>query len=121
MTGVSQGTLAQPLTDCANGKFQSCIHGVQDSLGPRTVVFLSDVETDVWTAGTVEQLAGVSSRWLVTRGEDGADELTPRGFTHLPAVEVGPCSHLSHLLSLIRPRCKVLLCHMCQVTSSKVE
>lgn len=60
----------------------------QESLGPRTLVFLSDVETDVWPAGTLERLAAGSAGWLVTRGEQGADHLTPSSFVHMPAVEV---------------------------------
>eukprot|EP00884_Botryococcus_braunii_P012588 jgi/Botrbrau1/2132/Bobra.0093s0039.1 len=59
-----------------------------DSLGPRTLVFLSDVETDVWTAGVLNKLAASSARWLVTRGEQGADEITASASLHLPAVEV---------------------------------
>ena len=52
-------------------------------------VFLSDVETDPWPAGNVSVLAARSARWLVTRGEFGADEYQPNGnVTHLPAVKV---------------------------------
>ncbi|KAI3438251.1 hypothetical protein D9Q98_000687 [Chlorella vulgaris] len=45
-----------------------------DALGASTSVFLSDVETDTWPNTTVAQLAHRTSRFLVTRGKDGADE-----------------------------------------------
>lgn len=51
----------------------------QDSLGPSTAVFLSDVETDVWRNGTLEALAEQTQAFLVTRGSDGADEHRPGG------------------------------------------
>ena len=50
---------------------------------------MSDVETDPWPAGNISALAARSARWLVTRGEFGADEYLPSGnITHLPAVKV---------------------------------
>lgn len=63
---------------------------VQAALGPRTSVFLSDVETDVWPQGTVEELSLRSARWLVTRGELGADEVVRRTLTQLPPEKVPP-------------------------------
>ena len=39
-----------------------CCHVAQDALGPRTSVFLSDVETDVWAPGLVAELAARSAR-----------------------------------------------------------
>lgn len=45
-----------------------------DALGPDTLVFLSDVETEVWPNGTVAELAARTQRFLVTRGKEGADE-----------------------------------------------
>lgn len=51
-------------------------------------MFLSDVETDPWPAGTVESLAARSARWVITRGEDGAEEFTAAGRVHLPPVKV---------------------------------
>jgi hypothetical protein len=35
----------------------------QEALGPRTSVFLSDAETDVWAPGVVAELASRSARW----------------------------------------------------------
>eukprot|EP00891_Asterochloris_glomerata_P009456 jgi/Astpho2/9456/Aster-01714 len=58
------------------------------ALGPRTSVFLSDVETSTWSTETVPQLASKSARWLVTRGEFGADEVTAAGMQHLEAEKV---------------------------------
>jgi hypothetical protein len=55
-------------------------------------VFLSDVETEVWAAGTVTALAARSARWLVTRGEQGADEWLPgqNASRRLPAQKARP-------------------------------
>ena len=66
--------------------------GGQAALGPRTTVFLSDVETDVWGPGTVANLSMHSARWLVTRGELGADEVTNGVLTHLPPEKVQFCT-----------------------------
>jgi hypothetical protein len=63
---------------------------VQEALGPRTSVFLSDVETDVWPPGLVNELAGRSARWLITRGEFGADEVVGNSSVHLPPEKVRP-------------------------------
>lgn len=62
----------------------------QAALGPRTTVFLSDVEADVWAPGTVPALAARSARWLVTLGEHGADEWLPgaNSSRRLPAQKV---------------------------------
>ena len=58
-------------------------------------MFLSDVETDVWADGTLANLTQQSARWLVTRGELGADEHTAAGMLHLPPHKVwrphSPC------------------------------
>lgn len=59
-----------------------------DSLGPSTLVFLSDVETEVWANGTVAELAARTSRFLVTRGKDGADEWRRGALRHVPVWEV---------------------------------
>ena len=40
---------------------------------PQTSIFLSDVETDVWPKGSLAKLAAQSDRFVVTRGELGAD------------------------------------------------
>ncbi len=61
---------------------------VQEALGPRTSVFLSDVETDVWPPGMVDKLASRSARWLITRGEFGADEVVANATVHLPPEKV---------------------------------
>ncbi len=64
---------------------------LQAALGPRTSVFLSDVETSTWSTETVPRLASKSARWLVTRGEFGADEVTAAGMQHLEAEKVRLC------------------------------
>ncbi|KAK9835526.1 hypothetical protein WJX74_002373 [Apatococcus lobatus] len=46
---------------------------IQDAVTPQTSIFLSDVETDVWPKGSVAKLAAQSNRFVVTRGELGAD------------------------------------------------
>lgn len=61
---------------------------MQEALGPRTSVFLSDVETDVWAPGLVNELASRSARWLITRGEFGADEVVGNASVHLPPEKV---------------------------------
>jgi hypothetical protein len=61
-----------------------------EGLGPQVSLFLSDVETDSWPNGTVEQLAGRSARLVVTQGEQGAVEYDQSGAArHIPAVQVG--------------------------------
>ena len=69
----------------------------QAALGPRTTVFLSDVETEVWAPGTVRALAARSARWLVTLGEHGADEWLPaaNASRRLPAQKVRPAAALN--------------------------
>lgn len=62
--------------------------GWQEALGPEVYVFLSDVETDVWSNGTVADLSRQSAKWLVTRGEAGADEFSQGLMQHLPPHKV---------------------------------
>ena len=78
----------------------SCVKhtlGRQAALGPRTTVFLSDVETEVWAPGTVRALAERSARWLVTLGEHGADEWLPgvNASRRLPAQKARPAMLLA--------------------------
>lgn len=62
-----------------------------DALGASTSVFLSDVETDTWPNTTVAQLAHRTSRFLVTRGKDGADEYVGcTAVTRHPVFQVSP-------------------------------
>lgn len=92
-TGFQQqvGLMAQGLqrgTD--NGRvvpFKVPSEDLQKALGPTVSVFLSDVETDPWPAGNISALAAQSARWLVTRGEFGADEYSDGNVTHHPAVK----------------------------------
>ena len=44
---------------------------------------------DPWPPANVTALAQRSARWLVTRGEHGADEVTAAGTVSLPAEKVG--------------------------------
>lgn len=50
---------------------------LEAALSPNVVVFMSDVETDVWPKGEVDRLARSAAGFVVTRGADGADEHTP--------------------------------------------
>jgi hypothetical protein len=62
---------------------------LQDGLGPSVSVFLSDVETDAWPEGTVQAVAAASARLVVTKGEHGADELSPGGtVSRIPTTPV---------------------------------
>ena len=62
---------------------------VQDAVTPQTSIFLSDVETDVWPKGTVARLAALSNRFVVTRGELGADVFSSDNTTfHFDAEKV---------------------------------
>ena len=61
---------------------------MQEALNSEVYVFLSDVETDVWPQGTVANLTQQSARWLITRGEHGADEVSHKGMQSLPPYKV---------------------------------
>ncbi|KAL4450095.1 hypothetical protein ABPG77_010764 [Micractinium sp. CCAP 211/92] len=61
---------------------------LEQALGPSTLVFLSDVETEVWRNGTVEGLAARTRAFLVTRGGEGADEYLADGCRHHPVYPV---------------------------------
>ena len=61
---------------------------LQAGLGLQTSVFLSDVEADGWAPGTVANLSARSARWLVTRGELGADEIVDGQLTVLHPEKV---------------------------------
>lgn len=84
----------------------------QAALGPQTSVFLSDVETDVWAPGTVANLSLQSARWLVTRGELGADEVTGGETVSLPPEKVRFCSAHTSWCSIGRKRraCRSFIC-----------
>ena len=68
---------------------------MQEALGPRTSVFLSDVETDSWPPGLLDELASRSARWLITRGEFGAHEYMDGESVHLPPEKVSPLRCIS--------------------------
>ena len=68
---------------------------MQEALGPRTSVFLSDVETDSWPPGLLDELASRSARWLITRGEFGAHEYMDGESVHLPPEKVSPLGCIS--------------------------
>ncbi|KAL4452411.1 hypothetical protein ABPG75_008073 [Micractinium tetrahymenae] len=61
---------------------------LEQALGPSTLVFLSDVETEVWRNGTVEGLAARTRAFLVTRGGEGADEYLGAARRHHPVFAV---------------------------------
>ena len=60
---------------------------------------LSHVPQDPWPPASVAALAQRSARWLVTRGEHGADEITTAGSVTLPAEKVHFC--LSSLIQSV--------------------
>ncbi|PSC72324.1 sugar kinase [Micractinium conductrix] len=65
-------------------------HQLEAALGPSTLLFLSDVEADGWGNGngTVAGLAARTSRFLVTRGGEGADEWTGPAVQRHPVFDV---------------------------------
>lgn len=63
-------------------------HLLIEALNSEVYVFLSDVETDVWAVGTVANLTQQSARWLVTRGEHGAEEFSHGSMQHLAPYKV---------------------------------
>ena len=69
-------------------------------------MFLSDVETDTWPPGLLDELAARSARWLITRGEHGAHEYANRESVHLPPEKV------SIILCCF---CNALSDHPCQI------
>ena len=91
------GLLAQGLQRrlAADGQV-AALHKPSDallqSLSPHVLVFLSDVETEVWLAGAIDAVAARCERVLVTRGADGAYEVTAGSggtsarIVHHPAV-----------------------------------
>lgn len=46
------------------------------------------MEADAWPPGTVANLSMQSARWLITRGEMGADEVIQGALTQLPPEKV---------------------------------
>lgn len=75
---------------------------MQDAVGPRTSVFLSDVETDSWRPGLLDELAAKSARWLITRGEFGAHEYMDGNSVHLPPEKVSqPVAMLGEILACV--------------------
>ena len=80
------------------------------ALGPEVHVFLSDIETDVWEKGTVERLSEQSGRWLITRGEKGAEEVNRQKSTHLPPHKVRFCPWAYHSLASRLPINDRLMC-----------
>eukprot|EP00210_Caulerpa_lentillifera_P009702 g9256.t2 len=62
---------------------------LMDSLGDGVSIFLSDVESDPWSADELREVVESSDRVLVTRGEKGALELTkPNNTLHIPIIKV---------------------------------
>lgn len=45
---------------------------MQDGLGPRVSLFLSDVETDTWSEEQILDVTAASGRVIITLGEKGA-------------------------------------------------
>jgi sugar/nucleoside kinase (ribokinase family) len=65
---------------------------LQDGLGPRVSLFLSDVETDTWSPQQLDAVAGSCDRVIVTLGQKGA-LLLPNGSSsqqpqYIPVVKV---------------------------------
>lgn len=51
----------------------------QAGLAPHVSVFLSDVETDTWSASDVLRVARRCERLVITQGSKGAEELNRTG------------------------------------------
>ena len=64
---------------------------LQAGLARRVSLFLSDVETGIWSAGDVMGVAAAVERVLVTEGEKGAVEYVGRSITRVPPVRVSDC------------------------------
>lgn len=66
---------------------------VQDGLGPRVSLFLSDVETDTWSQKQLEDVTSSCDRVIVTLGEKGARLMVngSSSYTHIPVVKVRAC------------------------------
>ena len=65
-------------------------------------MFLSDVETDSWPPGLLDELAARSARWLITRGEFGAHEYAEGASVHLPPEKASPM-HLCLWNEVLKP------------------
>lgn len=94
LTGFQQhvGLMAQGLQRGldAQGRvfpYKSPSSQLEAALNPRVSVFLSDVETQPWANGTLQALAAKSARFLVTRGELGADEWSAQGVVNVPPAK----------------------------------
>lgn len=61
-----------------------------NALSSNVVVFLSDVETDLWPAGAISAVANRSGGVIITRGSSGAHEHLPgvASPVHSPAYDV---------------------------------
>ena len=68
------------------------MYGTWTTLDSRNslVTLFAAVIQDPWPAGSITALAQRSARWLVTRGEHGAHEMTASGTSILPAEKVDP-------------------------------
>ena len=93
----SSHTLGKPFLNFATDNEQLSL--VQEALNSEVYVFLSDVETDVWPEGTVRNLTQTSARWLITRGEHGADEVSQSSTQSLPPHKVASLPSVTRLAS----------------------
>ena len=70
------------------------------SLRSVPIVHVCTRRQDPWPPANVTVLAQRSARWLVTRGEHGADEITAAGTVSLPAEKVCAGRRYQTLLSV---------------------
>lgn len=79
---------------------------LQDGLGPRVSLFLSDVETDTWSKAELDGVAASCDRVVVTLGEKGAVLLAngSSGEQHIPAVKVRAALLKNYFSKTQRPR-----------------
>lgn len=66
---------------------------MQAALGPGVSVFLSDVETDLWTESHFREVVDGSDRLIVTRGDKGAVEYRQNGTWSIPVEKVNLSYH----------------------------
>jgi hypothetical protein len=86
----SIASICQPLYCCCC--CCCCYPCLQDGLGPRVSLFLSDVETDTWSQQQLDAVSASCDRVIITLGEKGA-LLLPNGSSssqqqHIPVVKV---------------------------------
>lgn len=81
-----------PLGEPCSGQLQNSAvvyAWLQDGLGPRVSLFLSDVETDTWSEQQIQDVTAASGRVIVTLGEKGAILHENGNISKIPVTQVG--------------------------------